>query len=154
MRELAETKSWAFPPNRSKWRTPGRGLQAASCPLFQREQLLSRVHFLFEPLADGVRAFTLEASTLELRAAPAASYSLLVVDEAHHLYPDDDARTRIEAHVGKGTSRLLTTRPITAVSDLENTLPSVMVVKSSTTPATPEFVRRHRDAMFYGLTPV
>lgn len=65
------------------------------------------MHFLTEPLDAGVSRFTLEGPMLRLQPTTAASYALLTVDEAHHLYPDPSARKIIESHVTAGTTRRL-----------------------------------------------
>eukprot|EP01051_Picozoa_sp_SAG22_P011576 SAG22_NODE_1126_length_5474_cov_4.748093_2_plen_1153_part_01 len=51
---------------------------------------LSRVHLLFQPVADGPRAVSLKDGVVVTKAVAAATkYDLLVVDEAHHVYRDE-----------------------------------------------------------------
>jgi hypothetical protein len=68
-----------------------------------RRKLLSRVHLLYAPVGEGVRAVALGAAsgggqTVVTTAASACSkYSLVVVDEAHHIYRDRAFRAALES---------------------------------------------------------
>lgn len=92
-----------------------------------RRQLLSRLHLMHEPLHRGPCSLSLNRGRIERHrvrdedaagigrsrasgdpAAPGGGgYSLVVVDEAHHLYSRADARAAIAHHVPPGARLLL-----------------------------------------------
>ena len=73
-------------------------------------QLLGRLHVLYEPFADGVRAIQLKGGRLSMETSRETEYALMVVDESHHIYKDSQKALRdaVEHHVHKKkTQRLL-----------------------------------------------
>ena len=74
-------------------------------------QLLGRLHVLYEPFADGVRAVQLKGGRLSMeQTSHETEYALMVVDESHHIYKDSQKALRdvVEHHVHKKkTQRLL-----------------------------------------------
>eukprot|EP00811_Abedinium_folium_P026835 NODE_3_length_5113_cov_5.809667.p1 GENE.NODE_3_length_5113_cov_5.809667~~NODE_3_length_5113_cov_5.809667.p1 ORF type:complete len:1644 (-),score=416.18 NODE_3_length_5113_cov_5.809667:89-5020(-) len=82
----------------------------------RQARIIERLHVLFEPLCDGPRTFIVNAGRIEfLPRERSVRYGLVVVDEAHHLYKDANARNEIANHVTDsfssgctgGNSRLL-----------------------------------------------
>ena len=78
----------------------------------KREKKLARVHALFHPFSMGPRSAGIDRGRIAFKTASEATaskpYSLLVVDEAHHLYRDDQMRVAIEDFVTpEATRRLL-----------------------------------------------
>jgi hypothetical protein len=79
----------------------------------KRRKMLSRVHVLCHPLEDGPRSIAVKhkrvvfekPSVDAVTGNEGVPYSLVVVDEAHHLYRDDRARHTIESFVTPGASK-------------------------------------------------
>jgi hypothetical protein len=73
------------------------------------EEVLERLHVLFQPFEDGPRGVRWEAGKMVLEHLSSSfHYDLLVVDEAHHVYGGgDELRSNIEACVTGKTRRLL-----------------------------------------------
>ena len=67
---------------------------------------LQRLHFLFAPLEDGVRNVGLHAGRLNFsKPVTANRFSLVVVDEAHHIYMEPRLAQEVERHMGSGSGR-------------------------------------------------
>ena len=75
----------------------------------QRLLMLKRLDVLFEPFSVGPQAVKLERGRIQMvsRAALDVQYSLVVVDEAHHIYKDRGMRDAVEIHVPAGCWRML-----------------------------------------------
>jgi hypothetical protein len=75
----------------------------------QRLLMLKRLDVLFEPFSVGPQAVKLERGRIQMvsRAALDVQYSLVVVDEAHHIYKDRGMRDAVEIHVPAGCRRML-----------------------------------------------
>ena len=78
----------------------------------QRLLMLQRLDVLFEPFSMGPQAVQLERGRIQMVPRAARShfdgqYSLLVVDEAHHIYKDHGLRDAVEKHVPEGCRRML-----------------------------------------------
>jgi superfamily II DNA or RNA helicase len=62
----------------------------------KQRKMLSRIHVLFDPLEHGPRACALKADHIKiLPNAPHVPYTIVVVDEAHHMYRDPSVRALI-----------------------------------------------------------
>ena len=75
-----------------------------------QRQILSRIDLLFDPFDKGPQAVSIDedCNIVTTNAQLAASYNLVVVDEAHHIYSNTTHRAAIESHVsGAGSRRLL-----------------------------------------------
>ena len=65
------------------------------------KKLLARLHLLYDSLADGPRAATVKNDLITTRCAkPRASYDLIVIDEAHHIYRDEQLRAIVGRYAG------------------------------------------------------
>ena len=74
----------------------------------QRLLMLQRLDVLFEPFSVGPQAVQLERGRIQMVPREAlVQYSLVVVDEAHHIYKDRGLRDAVEKHVPKGCRRML-----------------------------------------------
>ena len=80
----------------------------------QRLAVLRRLALLFEPFSAGPHTVSLEQGRIRMvpdgaSAGSGASppFSMVVVDEAHHVYKDRGQRGGVEAHVPSGCRRLL-----------------------------------------------
>ena len=74
----------------------------------QRLKLIKRLFILFDPLYDGPRAITVRHGRIELSTeTPSKSFSLVVVDESHHIYANPQLKNCVESHVTPTTQRLL-----------------------------------------------
>ena len=82
------------------------GLLVVYQPL--RLKLIKRLFILFDPLYDGPRAITVRHGRIELSTeTPSKSFSLVVVDESHHIYANPQLKNCVESHVTPTTQRLL-----------------------------------------------
>jgi hypothetical protein len=68
---------------------------------------LERFFVLVDPFAEGPRRARREGDALRLVSDATASFSLIVVDEAHHVYADDARRKAVESCVSPPTKRVL-----------------------------------------------
>ena len=78
-------------------------------------RLLSRLHLLFDPFTDGPRVATVQPSVMQdmqdthfihtTTVEKRSDYALIVVDEAHHIFRDEQLRATIEGYAG--TRRML-----------------------------------------------
>eukprot|EP01045_Picozoa_sp_COSAG04_P005671 COSAG04_NODE_266_length_18562_cov_11.848995_10_plen_2111_part_00 len=67
-----------------------------------RAKLLERLHLLFSPVTAGTRVATVRAGRIELEAVDKlAEYEIIVVDEAHHIWRDEEARSSVESYNAK-----------------------------------------------------
>ena len=75
----------------------------------QRLAMLRRLDVLFEPLSVGPQAAQLKKGRIQLVPCIAheVQYSLVVVDEAHHIYKDRGMRDAVEKHVPASCRRML-----------------------------------------------
>ena len=77
----------------------------------QRLAMLRRVHLLFEPFSAGPQAVQLEQGRIQMQSKPqekgAPPYSMVVVDESHHIYKDKGLRDNVEQFVPQGCRRML-----------------------------------------------
>ena len=74
----------------------------------QRLAVLSRLFLLFDPMEDGPREVSLREGRLTFAAASPRRFTMVVVDEAHHVYSDPRLRTEVERYITPGiTQRLL-----------------------------------------------
>ena len=65
------------------------------------KKLLARLHLLYDSLADGPRAATVKNDLITTRCAkPCANYDLIVIDEAHHIYRDEQLRAIVGRYAG------------------------------------------------------
>ena len=63
------------------------GLLVVYSNTLQRLKLIKRLFILFDLLYDGPRAITVRHGRIELSTeTPSKSFSLVVVDESHHIY--------------------------------------------------------------------
>jgi len=68
---------------------------------------LERFFVLVDPFEQGPRRALREGQTLRLVTDTAATFALVVVDEAHHVYADDVRRKAVESCVAATTRRVL-----------------------------------------------
>ena len=75
----------------------------------QRLAVLSRLYLLFDPVEEGPREVTLLEGHLTFAlSSEARDFTMVVVDEAHHVYSDPRLRAKAEQYVTEGiTQRLL-----------------------------------------------
>lgn len=75
----------------------------------KRMLVLQRLDVLFEPFSVGPQAVQLEKGRIQMgpRAALDVQYSLVVVDEAHHIYKNRGLRDAVEKHVPASCRRML-----------------------------------------------
>ena len=66
---------------------------------------LERFFVLVDPFAEGPRRARREGDALHLVNDATASFSLIVVDEAHHVYANDERRKSVESCVAPQTTR-------------------------------------------------
>ena len=61
------------------------------------KKVLKRFHVLCQPFSDGPRSMELKSDEFKMRSLPrpVVDYALTVIDEAHHLYVDDEVRSRL-----------------------------------------------------------
>ena len=75
-----------------------------------RRLALSRLHVLFHPMSDGPRSVNLDEGSGILvctPTTPSAPFTLLVVDEAHHVYTEPALQYEVERLVVPGRTRRL-----------------------------------------------
>ena len=65
----------------------------------QRLAVLSRLFLLFDPMEDGPREVSLREGRLTFAAASSHRFTMVVVDEAHHVYSDPRLRTEVERYI-------------------------------------------------------
>ena len=82
----------------------------------RRLMLLKRLFVLFEPFHEGARAVTVRHGRVEVvPTKPTAQFTLVVVDESHHIYSVPKLRDTVESYVTGDTRRVL-------VSDVSQSL--------------------------------
>ena len=108
-----------------------RWLCARADNLKQRLEFVSRLHVLYDPLNEQPRVCRLKAGRIDMsELAGETTYSMVVVDESHHLYKDRKTREKIERYMAPEQRLILLSDVSQSLGKEDEVYPEVTPVRS------------------------